>query len=399
MFSDPVAPPAVSRIATLTILASLLGGAWGGGGGWGYRSGSDSWYYDDLWYHAIAVVGCGIVCLASQSATFCGQLRYAYLEHRTLVASFAENLPPGCCSPLAIFVVLVFFPVARVWLFVAAVAYWVHAFLRYRDALRSLDNAVNDDLHQAKAAVSSCQMHVRLAAECEAKAMDAVRQGLRDARQAQLAKVTDFFDRAVEAWAAVGRVTQPVQTMKAEAEKVENLAQSIAVRGSVQEDEPGDLNEDEDEGDDNDETIADDLVQDAQDARKACEETLTLLKNAQNTISESQRAQGQASTARQAEERNSKNMVTAVTKLAKGIRGMSEQSSTAVEDFERLQSEVAKAKMLAIQGEFGLANLSADEVKRLREGIVSAEVSLRNASDTAHRGLLALHLGNSWWDD
>ena len=89
MFSDPVAPPAVSRIATLTILASLLGGAWGGGGGWGYRSGSDSWYYDDLWYHAIAVVGCGIICLASQSATFCGQLRYAYLEHRTLVASFA----------------------------------------------------------------------------------------------------------------------------------------------------------------------------------------------------------------------------------------------------------------------------------------------------------------------
>jgi len=243
---------------------------------------------------------------------------------------------------------------------------WQYLLLKHREVVREITFTVDECCSQAKTTMERGRDAASAALEYERQVLTTVEAARRDARLAQGVKAIDFFGKGSQAWAALSRVGDPINSMTKEAKQVLESANEIqsadADRREDERGEQGDGSDDEEE-EDASETIAELLVSEAESAFKSCANVDQQMKYGLANISLSIQAKNQFDGACRAEIQAGENAVRNGKALVNQVKAISAGLPEAIGAFERALWQAAKAKTLAEHGEVELARKAAVEVE------------------------------------
>jgi hypothetical protein len=258
---------------------------------------------------------------------------------------------------------------------------WQYILQNYRGNVRDIRDKVDYARSRATVAANSAREYAKEAREYEKQALEVVAVTRRDAMLAQSVKITDFFDRAVESWAALGRITAPAKDATNAARAVEDDARTVT------ECEPPD-----DQGRAGD--LANILLEKAEIAVASAQDAENKAKFAQATIAESQNAQRQVADARRQALANAENAAKAAKSLKDRIAETSGTLFMASEGAEKVRRLADQATAAAVEGNKKTALSLAAAAGSAADEVVKAKEKLSSAKEGAHNILLELLLGN-----
>jgi hypothetical protein len=186
---------------------------------------------------------------------------------------------------------------------------------------------------------------------------------------AESVKITDFFDRAAESWAALGRVTTAARDTADAARMAEDCARAVPESGRAGTPAHGSLQN----------VVA--AVMAAQDAEDRAE-------FAQARVSESHTAQKQAAAARQQAGSNADIAVEAAKSLKDRMAKSSATLFKAVDGAENVRRLADQA--MAVEGDRKIASSLAADAGRVAEEVVKAMEELFSAKERAHKTFFKL---------
>jgi hypothetical protein len=249
---------------------------------------------------------------------------------------------------------------------------WQYVLKNYRESVRDIKERVENARSRATLAADCAGEYAKEAGEYEKQILEVVAVTRRDAMLAQSVKITDFFDRAVDSWAALGRITAPAQDATKAAQKVESDARTVS------ESEPPD-----DRGRAG--YLAEILLEKAVIAVASAENAENKARFAQATITESQDAQRQVANARTQALANAENAVNLARTLKDRIAGTPAMLFTASEGAEKVKILADQAMVAVVEGDKKAAlslavaaGTAADEVVKEKEKISLAKADAHN---------------------
>ena len=253
---------------------------------------------------------------------------------------------------------------------------WQYALQKYRENVRDISDKVDYARSRTTVAVNCAREYAREAAEYEKQALEVVAVARRDVMLAQSVRLTDFFDRAVDSWAALGRITASAEDATKAARNVENAtgeAERIRVtqgRG---------LN------------LADMLTK-ARFAVETAEEAENEAKSAQATVMESENARQQVTAARKQLSAKAQNAANAAKILKDHIAETPATLFVALEGAEKARRLADQAIVAAVEGNKKSALSLAAAAESAADGVVKAKDKLSLWKEGAHNILFELQL-------
>ena len=188
---------------------------------------------------------------------------------------------------------------------------------------------------------------------------------------AESVKITDFFDRAAESWAALGRVTTAARDAADAARMAEDCAREVPESGRAGTPAHGSFQK----------VVA--AVMAAQDAEDRAE-------FAQARVSESHTAQKQAAASRQQVVSNADIAVEAAKSLKDRMAKSSDTLFKAVDEAENVRRLADQAMAVAVEGDRKTASSLAADAGRVAEEVVKAMEELFSAKERAHKTFFKL---------
>ena len=192
----------------------------------------------EFWYHGLLLAGLSLIGFVAPTTKFSGPLRFGYLEYNTLVSTFFQHLPS--LSPYAV-LFLFFLPsspywmtpywMSPYWMMCSLPVGWQYVLQNYRENVQDIRNKVDTAQAVATVAANSAREYAKEAAEYEKQTMEVVVVRRRDAMLAESVKLTDFFDRAAESWAALGRIAAAANDATDAAREAEEYAKAVPESG------------------------------------------------------------------------------------------------------------------------------------------------------------------------
>ena len=259
---------------------------------------------------------------------------------------------------------------------------WQYVLQKYQENVRDIRDEVEYARSRAMVAANSAREYAKEAAEYEKQVLEVVAVTRRDAMLAQSVKITDFFDRAVESWAALGRITAPAKEVTNAARAAEDDARTVT------ECEPP-----HDQG--RAEYLANILLEKATIAVASALDAENRAKFAQATITESQNAQRQVADARRQALANAENAAKAAKALKDRIAETSATLFKASEGVEEVRRLADQAMAAAVEGNKKTALSLAADAESAADEVVNAKEKLSSAKEGAHNILLELLLGKA----
>ena len=270
---------------------------------------------------------------------------------------------------------------SRVWLIGATPVAWQYTLQQYREAVRVITDRVDNACSRATTAANNSHEHAITAARYETQALDTAAAALRDERLAKYIKVTDFFDKAVEAWAALDRVTTATEVALVAARTVSDDARRV-----MNSEPPASENRRLAIA------LAKDLFEKATRAQESAEEAAEKTRLAQAIVKDSKDAKKQDDEARKKEADNAKRAVTTAQSLAGSTAKTSSAALVAAAGAEKVRSCAGQAKAAALEGDMESAASWAAKADEAVGEVVKAEKEVALAKEEARKSLLKLQL-------
>jgi hypothetical protein len=322
----------------------------------------------EFWFHGLLLTGLALISFVAPAAKFSGPLRFGYLEYNTLVSTFSQHLPSSSPYAVLFFVLL---PSSRYWMVCALPVGWQYVLQNYRENVQDIRNKVDTVRSLATVAANSAREYAKEAAEYEKQVMEVVVVRRRDGMLAETVRITDFFDRAAGAWAALGRITAAANDATNAARQAEVYAGDVPDSGRAG-------------------TYANASLQKAKLAVASAQGAENKAENAQTTVSESRAAQQQAATARQQALDNAEEAAEAADSLKDRMAKSSATLFTAVDGAEDVRRLADQAMATAVEGDKKTASSLVADARRAAEVVVKAMEELFSAKEGAHKILFEL---------
>lgn len=183
-------------IALLTLLAPNLAS-------WSSPSTST---LTDLWNPTFLSIGITLLSFITSRNNISGPLRYGVHKYGPWMQTFYEKAPDGTIWGLMLLRFLL--PWTQAWLIGVLSLCWQYILQHFREDVRNVTDQANNLCARVSIAVSTVHAHVAEASRYELDALTNGAQVLRDARQAEGIKASDFFSECDAAWTAIERAAQ-----------------------------------------------------------------------------------------------------------------------------------------------------------------------------------------------
>ena len=248
---------------------------------------------------------------------------------------------------------------------------WQYVLQNYWKNIQDTKEKVDNARSLATVAADSAREYAKEAAEYEKQTMEVAAVRRRDAILAESVKITDFFDRAAESWAALGRVTA--------------AASDVANAARLAEEDAGDV-----QGSDRAGTRAYESLQKAKSAVANAEDAESKARYAQTTISESYEAQRQDAATRRQVLENADKAAEAANALKDRMENSSETLFTAVDGVEKVRRLADQAMAAAVEGDKMTASSLAADAGRAAEVVKEAKEKLFSVKKDNHKTFFEL---------
>ncbi|KAF2733413.1 hypothetical protein EJ04DRAFT_495200 [Polyplosphaeria fusca] len=302
------------------------------------------------WIYCLLFATVAAVGTFAPTAKFYGPLRFGYFEYTDFFTQ-AFQLLTNTWLYVAVFLLFspAVFPYGVLGLVGVILGAWVHVFRAYHKQLRIITDEASEEVSRAQYSLSTIQKDRNLVRDYEQHVLQAAATARQDAIHANAVKISDFFDCAAKAWAALDEVTQP-------ANDTVNAAGRMIVEAQELEDIPDEDQEDV-------QARATYLRETAEKVKVEAEHALYKLKVAQQGVRASENA---VKVDRQARAEAESNAAAAV-KSAKEI-------STKVMDLLTTELQLAKkaAKVSRLTGQ-AVATATDGKMAKARELNASAK--------------------------
>jgi len=276
---------------------------------------------------------------------------------------------------------------ARVWVVAVVPIAWQYILSKYRSEVNFISDQVEDSCSRALLAVEAARKHTIEASGYERAALEVAVAARRDARLAQVLRITDYFDVATDSWSALGQITAPVESTARCARKV--LEEAEACRDVELDD-----NDDEEGGaEGKDDSLAAMFLESAKAAVDTVEKMEAHAREAQAKVTESRNAQQRDTTSRRTEIENSRAVVVTAKNLMNLVANLSATLSEAEKGYKKTKWFSAQARTAALEGNFDTAASRVGDAEREANKTVDAEQTLSSAKNAARSILRELHLG------
>lgn len=244
-----------------------------------------------------------------------------------------------------------------------------------------ITDKVDDACYRATTAANNAREHAIAAARYENQALETAAAALRDERLAKYIKVTDFFDKAVEAWAAVGKVTAAAEAAAAAAKTTSEDARRI-------------MNSEPPAGQNRRAAMdfAKDLFERATRAQDSAEEAVEEARSAQAAVDKSQRAEKQDHDSRKKESDHAARVVTGTQNVAASTTKTSAAALAAATSAEKVRSYACQAKAAATEGNIDSATSLATKADEAVAEVAKVEKDSALAKEQARKSLVELQL-------
>lgn len=344
-----------------------------------------------------------IIGYFAPSAKFSGPIRFAYLEYSDYFAKIGTLLQewwiyvavflfwyPGTFYPALL-------PVLSLSFIAIGVVTWVYVYHEYHKQLLIITHQVTTDVSRATLASSTARDFAGAASRYEKELFDAAAVARRDALLATAVRITDFFDCATRAWAALGEITVAVQKVAGKAEAIVDAAENVEDIDKPDEKPDADDGEEggrEGEGDDFEEEesrtqiLARALREEAEKTLSKVGEVVGQVEAAQASVRLSKAAKDQDARARQVADANAIAAAAAVEEVKSKGAESGNASHKAASAAEHIKGLAEQAVIVATNGEMAVARTLAGSVKIGAEEAWSESGKARQATDEAHALLL-----------
>ncbi|KAK7742424.1 hypothetical protein SLS62_010732 [Diatrype stigma] len=357
-----------------------------------------------LWLHGLFLIVVVIIGYFAPSVKFSGPIRFAYLEYSEYFIKISKLLQdwwvyaavflflyPGTFYPALL-------PVLSLSFIAIAVVTWVYVYHEYHKQLLIITGQVAADVSRATLASSTARDFAGAASRYEKELFDAATVARRDSLLASAVRITDFFDCATRAWAALGEITVAVQKVTSKVEAIVDAAENVEdidkpdEKPDAGDDEEGggegDGDEDEEEEESRTQMLARALREEAEKTLSKVGEVVGQVEAAQASVRLSKAAKDQDAKARQAADANAIAAASAVEEV-KGKAAESDNASCkAAAAAEHIKGLAEQAVIVATNGEMAVARTLAGSVKSGAEEAWLESGKARQVTDEAHALLI-----------
>lgn len=353
-----------------------------------------------------------VLGLIAPTKAFYGPLRLGYLQHSTFFFQTYEiflNWWLGAALLSFLFPILSssLFPFIALTILGVFAAAWFYVYQEYRKKLQDVVRQSAESTSRAALAADYAREYANSARQYERQMLEVLAATRRDVLLANSVKLTDFFDVAVESWAALERVTNPFSEVTKKVEEIIDAAYEVEdlekpTRGGNKEEDyddegdddtekPSDDDDDDDdeEGDDNGlSELAEELVDTAKGAIKAVKQVDSKLRIARRAVLTSREAKNQTTKARNQAVTNAKGATSTTDNLLREVAGILENCFNASQGAENARGYAEKAVAAATLGEMqDAANLAAS-AKSAADNVVKIKDALKTTRDKARECLV-----------
>lgn len=158
-----------------------------------------SWF--DLWSPTFLSLAVTLLSFVASRNNISGPLRYGLHKYGPWMQTFYEKAPEG--SVWALVFLRFLLPWTQAWVMGVLAVGWQYILQHYREEVRNVTDQANNLCARATIVASNAQSQVAEAIRYELDALSNGAQVLRDSRQAQGIKASDFFNASQTAWTAV----------------------------------------------------------------------------------------------------------------------------------------------------------------------------------------------------
>ena len=328
------------------------------------------------WVYCLLLAVVAVIGFFSPTAKFCGPLRFGYLEYAQYFVQIYKILLSWWLY--AAFFLLSFPPFFGFGIICMSVAAWFYIYREYCKQVQEINDRAAKAVSRATLAVAYAREYVTVASKYQKQMLDVVAVTRRDVLLTKTVKITDFFDCAAHAWAALGRVTAPANDVTTAARKVVEAA--MDAEDSEKPDEEAGRTEE----------LVKYLLEKAEAAVMDAEGVEKQLKVAQEAVESSENAQREITWARSKAMSNARDATIAANELAGKIAGSSVTLFSAAEGADDVKRLAEQATAAAIWGEMESARAHAAAAATAAIEVVKAMETLRLAMDEAYRILFGL---------
>ncbi|OBS24475.1 hypothetical protein FPOA_05017 [Fusarium poae] len=340
--------------------------------------------WEQYLFIAISIVTSIFAYLFAPISKIYGPLRFCYLEH---AQTYWLLLNWWSLTAVLPFFSPSLLPIVIFGLISVTVGTWVHMYSSYREKVRTITWTVSENAARAKAAAEEARDSGIIARKYEEQMINAAAEARRDAVHANSVKISDFYDCAARAWAALGEATAPAEDAIIKARRVIDAA--VACEDA---EKPDDKKKAENE------RLATYLRQSAENAHDRAREMVGFLRAAQASVRGSENAARQEAAARHSAEyiaEMASNTSKSLSDTVAGIRdaerraswaggAASRRAEEAVSMATNGEIEEAKKAVAASEAAYQVAEESA---KVVREGLDAAQRVLQEWLQSSRKGL------------
>jgi len=254
---------------------------------------------------------------------------------------------------------------------------WQYTLQHFHEDVRNITDKASSAYSKAMVAGNNAREDATAASNYESQALETAAKALRDSRMAQGIKATDFFEESVEAWAAIGRMTNATGAAESEG----NTALGYARQASnVQ--HPNSTAR----------SLAENYFERAKVANDFTKEANAKAKWAQAAVAEFRTAKGQNEQAREEEQQNCTTTVNIAEKITERIASISTQAHSAITGAEEVRRFAAEATAAAIEGHMDKADSLVNDAKKESVKVEEAAKQVALAKKKARELLIKLML-------
>ncbi|WXC46107.1 hypothetical protein QX201_005798 [Fusarium graminearum] len=232
----------------------------------------------------------------------------------------------------------------------------------YREKVRTITWTVSENAARAKAAADEARDYGIMARKYEEQMINAAGEARRDAVQANTVKISDFYDCAARAWAALGEATAPAEDAIIKARRVIDSAVACEVA-----EKPDDKKKAENE------RLSTYLRQSAENAHDRAREMVGFLRAAQASVRGSENAARQDAAARHAAEYTAEMASNTAKSLSDTVAG--------VQDAERRASWAGGAA--SRRAEEAVSMATNGEIEEAKKAVAASEAAYQVAEESA----------------
>lgn len=324
------------------------------------------------------VIGITAIGFFSSKNNFSGPLRYGVTKYGSSIPYLYQKAPGGSIWILILLRAIV--PWSQIWVVSVLAVIWQYTLQHFREDVRDVMDTANNLCARATIATTSAKEDVEAALRYEQEALANGSQAIRDARQAEEIKASDFFSAATNAWTAIGTANESIKKAREYSSTACSTAESARSSYANYSNSSA--------------SSANNYANYTQTASTNAEDAYKISRAAINAITSFENAKNQDTSARKKTTDRAKIIQNAVKELLAETAELPKDLATLLKDAQAVRHKVSQAVAKAEQGALADAGKLSEEAQKELEELEEEASRIAGVKDDVRKLIFKQFVGN-----